>query len=809
MAVTENLELFKHDEPLASNEEQFNIKKALNDNFDILDEAVGDLQDKVIEHDEHITAMRQDIADIQKEQTAQDTNIENLQKSVETNTKSIQTLDNDVRANADAITENTSDIEDLQAEYTALKEELEKQKEDNKLNSLTEDNEGELIHITDATGSRFNSLEISGNEKQDTREGYNLFDILNATIQNQDKGVTVSINNDGYITANGTPTSTYIGFVTENNIDNKLEDGETYTLWQENYSSTKYGGIYIQVTANPISGSSEITKYIEASNKKTTFVVDKTNYTYMLKLQTSTIENAGTFNNYKNRYMLYKGTDDKEYELYGTMPSFDYPSKIEAVGDNINLFDKNSITADKCINGNLTNTKNAYGDLINSTVTNTSDFMPVLKNKNYIFHFVCENLVATSARGYCFYNKEKQLIESNVDTTYNPVNKEFQVTAKQDGYIRISYDKNCTNIKFEQGEKATAYSEYGHGCVALNITDKNILDTNSINSTLSGVKFESNLDGSLNISGTPTKSFISVRANLKLDYPIKSGTKISCLFGKTVDLQKDSELTPYVWTSDENNNSGGNINRTNGYSLIVKRDITNITLGIEGFNTSTNYNTKLYLMLVVEDITQSQYIQFQKQTYVIPVQQKMLSGDKFIKVNGEWKEMHTWLELFFDGVNRKFNQEATNTSGKYRLLYHISEKVKDCDTTNGTKAYCSNSKLTAKGETHSCNEGFTVANNIIYIYIDGRTASAINAELQDNQITFYIPLKEDDYKYLDCTEEQIEILDKIEKEAHTYLNTTNIYTEDEIGAIIKTNTNVDLSKMINNVVEAQLSQIGG
>ena len=215
-------------------------------------------------------------------------------------------------------------------------------------------------------------------------------------------------------------------------------------------------------------------------------------------------------------------------------------------------------------------------------------------------------------------------------------------------------------------------------------------------------------------------------------------------------------------------------------------------------------NAKLKFQIELDNATD--IVVHEEQFFVVPVQQKMLSGDKFIKVNGKWKEMHTWLELFFDGVNRKFNQEATNTSGKYRLLYHISEKVKNCDTTNGTKAYCSNSKLTAKGATYSCNEGFTVSNNIIYIYIDGRTASAINAELQDNQITFYIPLKEDDYKYLDCTEEQIKVLDKIEKEAHTYLNTTNIYTEDEIGAIIKTNTNVDLKSLINNIQEQLIAE---
>ena len=44
MAYTENLKLFKHDEPLQTNEDEFDIDKALNDNWDIVDETCGDLK---------------------------------------------------------------------------------------------------------------------------------------------------------------------------------------------------------------------------------------------------------------------------------------------------------------------------------------------------------------------------------------------------------------------------------------------------------------------------------------------------------------------------------------------------------------------------------------------------------------------------------------------------------------------------------------------------------------------------------------------------------------------------------------------
>lgn len=466
-----------------------------------------------------VADIKKDIDNIEKEQSDQNTTISDINLRVEDNAKS---------------------IEELTAENTALKEELERQKEDNKLNGLTEDNEGELVHIENTTGARFNSLEIFGNEKQDTREG---------------------------------------------------------------------------------------------------------------------------------------------------SPSFNYPSEIKAVENSINL-----------------------------TVCN-KNILDIQKN------------ATVEKGGVTVTTDENGVLTLNGTTTTN-------IYIKLNGKDIV--DNNISNWKKSCFRKGT----YKFTSEVLTTTQAG------------------------NINAFLRKDVYETEGQYATLYQLMNAkTKTA-----TANILEDTEAVVYLWIA------------------------SGITLN----------NAKLKFQIELDNATD--IVVHEEQFFVVPVQQKMLSGDKFIKVNGKWKEMHTWLELFFDGVNRKFNQEATNTSGKYRLLYHISEKVKNCDTTNGTKAYCSNSKLTAKGATYSCNEGFTVSNNIIYIYIDGRTASAINAELQDNQITFYIPLKEDDYKYLDCTEEQIKVLDKIEKEAHTYLNTTNIYTEDEIGTIIKTNTNVDLKSLINNIQEQLIAE---
>ena len=810
MAETTNLKLFKHDNP-STNDAEFDIDNALNENWDIIDETFGtannvikDLQINVEDLNSENDKQNEDIETLK---TDNDTNKENI----ETNASNIEKNTKDIELNTENIQTNTEDINTLKTQKEELEKEVQSLKEDAKLNSLTEDNEGELVHIDNSTGARFNSLEIEGNEKQETREGYNLYN-----VKNLEKVPGQTVDEDDFITLEKTVAQSIDSYMNAHlKVSSALKANTNYWLVIE---VKEFSGIskfilnqYLVESKTQIRTDVSL---IEANQKAGTYkykVTTSEDFTGMAYcLRTFAKFNADTTGKIVFRMSLLEQEPDLDtfkYQKYGTMPSFDYPSEIEAVGDNINLFDKNSITADKYINGNLTNTTNAYGALVNSTATNTSDFMPVIKDQNYVFHFEYENLVSTNTRGYCFYNKEKQLIESNADTTYNPANKEFQVTAKKDGYIRISYDKNCTNIKFEQGEKATAYSEYGQGCVALNITDKNILDTNSINSTLSGVKFESNLDGSLNISGTPTKSFISLRANFKLDYPIKSGTKISCLFGKTADLQKDSELTPYVWTSDENNNSGGNINPSDGYSLIVKRDITKITYGIEGFITSNNYNTKLYLMLVVGDIAQSKYIQYQKQTYVIPVQQRMFKQDKFIKINGVWKEMHTMGTVYSKDVSNIVvsGNAVSGVDGFYR--YNVNLGVSNRKGGSYIRLYSNyfkygDSRWNNKEGICGWENGQSFSLGTYNKNYD--TADKLKKFLTENNVEFDYELAKP--IYLDCTPEQIEVLDKIEQEAHTYSEVTNVYTEDEVGAVLKTNTAVDLKSVINNIQEQLIAE---
>lgn len=822
MSETTNLKLKKHDN-VATNENPMNLEDYLNENWDIIDETFGtannvikDLQINVEDLNSENDKQNEDIETLK---TDNDTNKENI----ETNASNIEKNTKDIELNTENIQTNTEDINTLKAQKEALEKEVQNLREDNRLNTLTEDNEGELIHIDNSTGSRFNALEISGNEKQETREGYNLYN-----VKNLEKVPGQTVDEDDFITLEKTVAQSIDSYMNAHlKVSSALKANTNYWLVIE---VKEFSGIskfilnqYLVESKTQIRTDVSL---IEANQKAGTYkykVTTSEDFTGMAYcLRTFAKFNADTTGKIVFRMSLLEQEPDLDtfkYQKYGAMPSFDYPSEVKCVGDNTNLFDKNSITADKYINGTLSGTINDYGDLVNSTVTDTSDFMPVSKDKSYIFSFNYEDLISTNVRGYCFYNKEKQLIESDAETTYNPKNGKIQVSAKQDGYIRISYDKNCTNIKFEQGEKATPYSNYGQGCIQLNIVNKNFLDIEK-NSDIeaNGLKITTDENGVLTLNGTTTNNLYF---SLDLKYLGTSGSSIE---------QKKFKKGTYVFSSENLSsiidiNLSAYIRKTAAGGEVVEYASLYRPFGSKKKNTKfeleEDVNAVAYLWIASGITLNNAKIKFQielaeeatdiianeEQNYVIPVQQRMFKQDKFVKVNGVWKEMHTWIEIVIDGKNNYFRNEITNTSGVYRLKCPVSSlNVKDCDLNKQNKAYCNRSKLIRDSGTYSCNVGFTVNKNIIYMYIDGRQASEINAELQDNPITFYIPLQEDSYQYLDCTKEQTEILNKIEQEAHTYSEVTNIYTEDEVGAIIKTNTAVDLKTVINNIQEQLIAE---
>lgn len=137
----------------------------------------------------------------------------------------------------------------------------------------------------------------------------NLFNYEAGLISSRN-GITNTLDEEGYITTTGTPTANYV-YVCEDDVTGKLEDGEEYTIKNENANSY----VYLQMLATKRDGSG--TTYIGGTNKtKVSFKVDKKKYikyTLIVSTVTKTIWTT-TSRTIKDRYMLYRGKENIEFE---------------------------------------------------------------------------------------------------------------------------------------------------------------------------------------------------------------------------------------------------------------------------------------------------------------------------------------------------------------------------------------------------------------------------------------------------------------------------------------------------------------
>ena len=175
--------------------------------------------------------------------------------------------------------------------------------------------------------------------------------------------------------------------------------------------------------------------------------------------------------------MIYEGTEDTEYEQYGTMPSAEFPSEIRNVGDNENLYDKdnpNVLDTPIDINGLGGNVKNTY-----KTVW--------IKCKSNTTYTVSKKYDATKNRFALAYSSTEpgysQQVEGYVSNAYtNVMTITTNSTAKYlIAYVwiaggSVTYQEMLDSIKIERGVQATADSGYGCGNIEINTVNKNLLD---------------------------------------------------------------------------------------------------------------------------------------------------------------------------------------------------------------------------------------------------------------------------------------------------------------------------------------------
>lgn len=280
-----------------------------------------------------------------------------------------------------------------------------------------------------------------GKSTQKTREGYNLFnyDSLKSTTR---YGVTFTVNEDKSITANGTATQNssfdLIGSV--NNYPLNLRAGNYVLTGCDGGSVSSY---YLEIYNG--------TRYYACTNDniKFTFDTDTSIRCYFV------FKEGATFNNFTFYPMLVAGTEKKEYEQYGAMPSPNYKSDIQNVKEKINI---------TLCNKNLLNIPSNYQlfhlsqvmDLILTSGVYTIQFDDAITDCETITSYVCLFMKDGEPISYVHISKTSK---SNTFTLKSATNQ-FRIWSADSENESKNVTTTYKNLMLYRDEQSSEYVEH-------------------------------------------------------------------------------------------------------------------------------------------------------------------------------------------------------------------------------------------------------------------------------------------------------------------------------------------------------------
>ena len=620
---------------------------------------------------------------------------------------------------------------------------------------------------------------LKGGHKQKTRSGYNFWKPFTSQTKN---GVTLTVKDDGSYVLSGTATQTTSFYVNGLNYD-----AADYTIALFNSTAISNEGFYGQVEH-------------ENGLLKQAFLTTntiKSGTTGKVNALSIVIPADLTLNNFTFKPMLLKGIYTANtmlrFEQYGTMPSTYYPSEIETVGSNVNLFyiehdeEKNGIKFTKNVDGSYNIFGTATADAYFGTPLSIQD-SKLINGETYNIHSniaVSVSEIEILVEGYKNNTWKGHLLKGASCPAVATVNLtdlthvKFGIRVKKGTSIDIPDFK----IKLEKGSVATPYSSCGMGSAEVDVVNKNLLNIANTEKTTKGGITYSIKNGILKLNGTATASFdIQLSKNIKR----KKG--------------KYTHSSSYI-------QSGLYISFDNlGYTMISSTVGNKKTFEITEDTTYKTYfiwidkgtvlsNVEIKLQLEVGD-TATDFVEHQSQTAIMPVQQEMLQGDYIEDV-----EHHEWGKLVLKGDNV---WEKVSNLYQNKTTYFQTQSF---DNLLKTEEIISN-YFTKKRLWENDVEGIVCDPSRAYslrIRVNktiASTSSELNAYLKarydaNDPIVIYYKLA--NAIDLELTEAQKAVR---EQKLHTYKNVTNINLSDELASIDVTYKK-DLDTILNNL-QAQI-----
>lgn len=395
----------------------------------------------------------------------------------------------------------------------------------------------ESIHIEDSAKYSRNKLDLFGNLKQETREGYNLF--------NEETSVK------GYV--NGKVGGRYGEFSSDSNVSRTsdyipIKPSKEYMIIYDyaNLSAENDRGYCFYDNEKNLIVSSSTTCY-SPTNKKTII---------------TTMENASyirfSYDINCTKIMLIEGTIEKTYEAYGAMPSIEFESMpVVATGvQKIKILGKNLIS--KWIENKLVN-KN--GILESNNVWNTSELIQV--DSNQFIAFYHNYIISQQSLIITEYDKNLNLIKRNIQgatTTYTPYILKTDVDTR---YVRLSYNKanNNNELMLEYNDVATGYEPYTEEIFELDLGTTELCKINDYSDyfwkdEISGEWYKHKIIDSVTLNGTEkwSKSATTIVDRMVVTQKIKTpNLKANIAYSNYCVFGINSTEVGYFWIDNYSN----------------------------------------------------------------------------------------------------------------------------------------------------------------------------------------------------------------------------------------------------------------
>lgn len=783
MAVKKIEELNIHRD--VNSTEQFDVQGYLNENWDKMQDVVDNNAEELMQAQKDISTLKEDnktnkssIDVLEKSNETRDgkiskntEDIEAIQGSIKTATETINKKDNEQDGK---ITLNKESIKEIQAENERLREDI-------KSVATIGEASGGNIHIEDSSNARC-ELEIGGNQKQETREGYNQFKIT--STQTQSAGVTITKIDESSVSYQGTTTGMFTHMLVE-------YDGKGLEITKQMYLKA-FGNLTNAILSVKLikNGKTE-SSYLRVSPDLILSAGDVLQQIYVQQQNTGILV-SGTLQvlltDYENK--------DKPYEQYGASPSPDFPSPVKSVGNIKNILDMSN--AKNGDSAGIICTTNADGSY-KYKGTATSQYINVW----FMGGYATDLPTLFTLEPGTYYINDVSLFEGTTGFANDSSKKIWT-------FIRAY---NVTGVRAPNAVSGNTYDEtkypiiakidheipwvpYDCGYAKVNIQNKNIAPIFNL-----GTNWKYTDKGIKNTITSAEKEITKFK--LKAGQTIKIGFKL---------FSKPSQDTTFTWYVNNVSNiisSFGHIDRTTfELNKIYTRTYTakeECVIRSKMFGNANNDIFEFQVWAEYDNLTE--YKKYEEQSYLVDVQQPMLEGDKFVKIDEKWYEKHNFDVIStLNKSNIKVTKSSTSTDTFFRYL--LSLNAVNRKEGIGLKIYSThfinkNSRWARVEGICGWESGTTFCLGTFNAEYD--TEEKVTNFLQNTDVKIYYELAEP--ILLESTEAQSKVLDEIYNTAHTYKNITNISAESaEVNPIINVKYLKD-TETEHNKLQAQIDEI--